>query len=166
MKTLLWASFDEDGDGAVSTIELIGKLSLCERGNVEDLARFFFDLYDADNDGSVNQEELIATFTQLVAVSSGVATKTLSSAQKMHLVHFFMEADAGGDSALQFDEFLAAVKRMELPDAKHQFCTPNNMWLVFITGFFEMGAPLPGLSSVSSSIVESMWTRRCVDTQN
>ena len=60
MKELLWDSFDSSApdpvgvdDGLVSTVELIGKISLCTRGNIDDLTRFFFDIYDADDNGTL-----------------------------------------------------------------------------------------------------------------
>ena len=67
-----------------------------------------FNMYDMDNDGVISRNELVAFLTLMVG--SNVSRDQLDSiAQRMVL-----EADGDGDDLISFDEFCAALQRIDV----------------------------------------------------
>ena len=65
-------------------------------------------MYDMDNDGVISRNELVAFLTLMVG--SNVSRDQLDSiAQRMVL-----EADGDGDDLISFDEFCAALQRIDV----------------------------------------------------
>ena len=86
----------------------------------------------------------------------------LSEKQRERIRRFVTRADGDGDGTLDPSEFAAAVRALaQEGDASaggsdrgsmRAFCTPRNIWLAFITSFFEIGTSfcLPAMGALSS----------------
>jgi MFS family permease/Ca2+-binding EF-hand superfamily protein len=136
----LWDVFDITDNGTVTVKELIETLNTLTKGTLEDVTRLFFRMYDVNHDGSVTLDEVMEVFNDLISVTSGVKAAGLNEKQKSKLREFVTAADADADDDLDYEEFAAAVRHLaSLEDQPTGFLTARNMWLTFVTSWFEVG---------------------------
>eukprot|EP01050_Picozoa_sp_SAG11_P014416 SAG11_NODE_1774_length_4271_cov_4.419942_1_plen_536_part_00 len=81
----------------------------------------------------------------LAAINKGDLNELrgLTTHQKADLRTFFHESDTDKSGSLDYAEFAQAVKKLAEQHAVHSpFFTCRNLWLAFITSFFEVGTSL------------------------
>lgn len=168
LRDALWSAFDHDGDGEVSVKELVTSLSKLTRGTLADLSSVFFRMYDLDGDAHLNIDEVITVYAALYQRTTGtrdeVGDAPLSEAQCARIRSFVGKADTDGDGKLSEAEFTEAVKALaasadgagggdaaERRSMRAFFRSPRNLWLAFVTSWFEIGTSfcLPAMGALS-----------------
>lgn len=56
---LMFEILDNDHDGRIDGLELLGGLTLCCRGTLEEKARFCFELYDFNLNATLSRKEMV-----------------------------------------------------------------------------------------------------------
>lgn len=106
----VFAAFDSDQSDGIDFPEfIIGLSSISERATIEEKARFCFDVYDIDKNGTISTEELHEVFTYSLSENPSIH---LTKEQIDCLVEqAFNEIDTNGDKEISFEEFLAAAEK-------------------------------------------------------
>ena len=101
--------FDKDGNGTVSFIEfLIGLARLSAGVDSEQKIRFAFEVYDVNRDGYISNGDLFQVMKMMVG-------DNLTDEQLQQLVDREMrDADLNQDGLLSFEEFMEAVKDIDV----------------------------------------------------
>jgi serine/threonine-protein phosphatase 2B regulatory subunit len=101
--------FDKDGNGNVSFIEfLIGLARLSVGVDEEEKLRFAFEVYDVNRDGYISNGDLFQVMKMMVG-------DNLTDEQLQQLVDREMrDADLNQDGLLSFEEFMEAVKDIDV----------------------------------------------------
>eukprot|EP00549_Striatella_unipunctata_P019143 CAMPEP_0118681368 /NCGR_PEP_ID=MMETSP0800-20121206/4898_1 /TAXON_ID=210618 ORGANISM="Striatella unipunctata, Strain CCMP2910" /NCGR_SAMPLE_ID=MMETSP0800 /ASSEMBLY_ACC=CAM_ASM_000638 /LENGTH=656 /DNA_ID=CAMNT_0006577653 /DNA_START=25 /DNA_END=1995 /DNA_ORIENTATION=- len=140
----MWDFMDKNNDGHVSPYELVKGLSPLLRGTREEVAGFFFDLYEVDGDGELSAAEIISVYSDMIHVSKSDPGVGLTSAQKERIVGWVDEQrelnkDRGGK--LDKDAFVQSVRSMadEIGDKPPSLYSPRSLLFLFLTMWFEVG---------------------------
>ncbi|CAD8047041.1 unnamed protein product [Paramecium sonneborni] len=100
----LFYVFDEDSNGTVDYKELIIGLEIFKEDSIEEKIKVFFDICDADGNGSITEKELYDVLkTNIVAFHDRIKLK-----KTIHQI--FIECDQNGDGVLDKEEILEASK--------------------------------------------------------
>ncbi|XP_061450030.1 lysophosphatidylcholine acyltransferase 2 isoform X3 [Rhineura floridana] len=90
----LFALFDRNGDGTIDFREyVIGLSVICNPANTEQTIQMAFQLFDVDEDGSINEDE----FSLIIRSSLGLPNLDVSN--------LFKEIDADNSKKLSYEEF-------------------------------------------------------------
>ncbi len=104
----LWDLFDTDDDGTVAVEEFIISLSKLLRGDISDVSRYFFELYDINHDGQLNKKEVIDIAR--LFWSEIHQDEDFTEDQIKRITEFLENADQDKDTVLQVDEFENAIR--------------------------------------------------------
>ncbi|GAB5576413.1 neurocalcin-delta isoform X1 [Prionailurus iriomotensis] len=95
---------NKDGvDGFIDFLEFIAAINLVVRGKMEQKLKWYFKLYDADGNGSIDKKELLNIFMPF-AVQALNGQQTLSPEEFTNLV--FHKIDKNNDGELTLEEFI------------------------------------------------------------
>jgi Ca2+-binding EF-hand superfamily protein len=115
----VYHAFDVDGSGDVDLVEIAAGLSNLIQGERGDMIRMVFGLFDADNSGSVQMEEMIDFFTKFSMGQSTMGGYKLTSQRvkvlEEHLKRIFTASDLDNNGTLDLEEFIAAVSDVDHP---------------------------------------------------
>jgi Ca2+-binding EF-hand superfamily protein/MFS family permease len=157
LQTRLWNIFDKDGDGSVTTKELIRALNPLTRGTLRELAAFFFELYDVDHSDALTAHELVSVYSDLVVAHLG--GEEINDKQKDNVRKFFTQRmDKDGNGEISKAEFIRIAenyaKNEQGQGRRPPFFTCRNMGLVFVTSLFEIGTSfcLPAMGALAVRI--------------
>mmetsp|Transcript_17005 Transcript_17005/g.39237 ORF Transcript_17005/g.39237 Transcript_17005/m.39237 type:complete len:592 (-) Transcript_17005:751-2526(-) len=167
----LWTVLDRNHDAQISHRELVLGLSPLLRGTREQVAAFFFELYELDGDGCLEPQEAIAVYSDLIRAGQEVPSEkptdtkndntlsTLTTQQKQRLTTWILD-HAGEDQKLDKQEFVQAVLDLETSTVKPPFCTCRSTYYIFWTAWFEMGTSfaLPAMGALSGRIKDRFET--------
>nr|CAG4711234.1 unnamed protein product [Naegleria fowleri] len=115
----IYEAFDLDGNGAIDFVELATGLSTLLYGEEKDILRFVFGLIDVNNDGSVQQEEMIDFFRKFFIGQAKMHGYKLTAQRwktlEDYLSRTFTSTDLDQNGTIEFDEFVQAVDDPDSP---------------------------------------------------
>ena len=151
----MWEVMDADGSGFVEPSEVVISLNPLMRGSRDDVARFFFDLYEIDGDGELSPQEIAAVYSEMLQTTHGPAdgndlateakdeSSQLSSAQKRRIARWVQEQrDLSDSGRLDKEAFVKAIEDMDRlhPHEVASLCTLRSWVFIILTSLFEFGA--------------------------
>ncbi|XP_032262390.1 guanylyl cyclase-activating protein 3 [Phoca vitulina] len=102
----VYNTFDMNKDGFIDFLEFIAAVNLVIRGKMEQKLKWYFKLYDADGNGSIDKKELLNIFMLVQALGG---QRTLSPEEFTNLV--FHEIDINNDGELTLEEFINGTEK-------------------------------------------------------
>ena len=117
------------------------------RGSRDDVARFFFDLYEIDGDGELSPQEIVSVYSDMLTTGKSDDgednTKLLSTAQKRRIVKWVQQQrESSSSGKLDKETFVKAIEDMdkEHPHEVQSLTTPRSIMFIVLTSLFEFGA--------------------------
>ncbi|XP_059021231.1 guanylyl cyclase-activating protein 3 [Mustela lutreola] len=104
----VYNTFDMNKDGFIDFLEFIAAINLVIRGKMEQKLKWYFKLYDADGNGSIDKKELLNIFMAVQALNG---QQTLSPEEFTDLV--FHKIDINNDGELTLEEFINGTEKDE-----------------------------------------------------
>ncbi|XP_036919224.1 guanylyl cyclase-activating protein 3 isoform X2 [Sturnira hondurensis] len=92
----VYDTFDMNKDGFIDFLEFIAAVNLVVRGKMEQKLKWYFKLYDADGNGSIDKKELLNMFTTVQALNG---QQTLSPEEFTSLVFHKIDTNHDGKAA-------------------------------------------------------------------
>ncbi|XP_046513844.1 guanylyl cyclase-activating protein 3 [Equus quagga] len=92
----VYNTFDMNKDGFIDFLEFIAAINLVVRGKVEQKLKWYFKLYDADGNGSIDRKELLNIFMAVQALNG---QQTLSPEEFTNLVFHKIDVNNDGEAA-------------------------------------------------------------------
>ncbi|KAM8770905.1 guanylyl cyclase-activating protein 3 [Rhynchonycteris naso] len=102
----VYNTFDTNKDGFIDFLEFIAAINLVVRGKMEQKLKWYFKLYDADGNGSIDKKELLNIFMSVQALNG---QQTLSPEEFTNLV--FHKIDINRDGELTLEEFINGTEK-------------------------------------------------------
>ncbi|XP_066097352.1 guanylyl cyclase-activating protein 3 [Saccopteryx bilineata] len=102
----VYNTFDMNKDGFIDFLEFIAAINLVVRGKMEQKLKWYFKLYDADGNGSIDKKELLNIFMSVQALNG---QQTLSPEEFTNLV--FHKIDINRDGELTLEEFINGTEK-------------------------------------------------------
>ncbi|XP_053560728.1 guanylyl cyclase-activating protein 3 [Bombina bombina] len=104
----VFGTFDMNKDGFIDFLEFIAAINLVLRGKIDQKLKWYFKLYDADGNGSIDRKELLSIITAVQAINGH---QGLSPEEFTALL--FQKIDINGDGELTLDEFISGIEKDE-----------------------------------------------------
>ncbi|KAM4797244.1 guanylyl cyclase-activating protein 3 [Rhinophrynus dorsalis] len=102
----VFSTFDMNKDGFIDFLEFIAAINLVLRGKIDQKLKWYFKLYDADGNGSIDRKELLSILT---------AVKAINGRQDINPEEFtailFEKIDVNGDGELTLEEFINGIQK-------------------------------------------------------
>nr|XP_019598484.1 PREDICTED: guanylyl cyclase-activating protein 3 [Rhinolophus sinicus] len=102
----VYNTFDMNKDGFIDFVEFIAAVNLFVRGKMDQKLKWYFKLYDADGNGSIDKKELLNIF---MTVQNLNGQQTLSPEEFTNLV--FHNIDINHDGELTLEEFINGTEK-------------------------------------------------------
>lgn len=102
----VYNTFDMNKDGFIDFAEFIAAVNLVVRGKMDQKLKWYFKLYDADGNGSIDKKELLNIF---MTVQNLNGQQTLSPEEFTNLV--FHNIDINHDGELTLEEFINGTEK-------------------------------------------------------
>ncbi|XP_016067989.1 PREDICTED: guanylyl cyclase-activating protein 3 [Miniopterus natalensis] len=102
----VYNTFDMNKDGFIDFLEFIAAVNLVVRGKMEQKLKWYFKLYDADGNGSIDKKELLSIFMTVQTLNG---QHTLSPEEFTNLV--FHKIDINHDGELTLEEFINGTEK-------------------------------------------------------
>ncbi|XP_001363750.2 guanylyl cyclase-activating protein 3 [Monodelphis domestica] len=102
----LFNIFDKNKDGFIDFLEFIAAVNLVIRGKMDQKLKWYFKLYDADGNGSIDRKELLNIFTAIQAING---QNTLNPQEFANLI--FEKTDTNNDGELTLEEFISGLEK-------------------------------------------------------
>ncbi|KAM8905741.1 guanylyl cyclase-activating protein 3 isoform 1-T1 [Lycaon pictus] len=102
----VYNTFDMNKDGFIDFLEFIAAINLVIRGKMDQKLKWYFKLYDADGNGSIDKKELLNIFMAVQALNG---QQTLSPEEFTNLV--FNKIDINNDGELTLEEFINGTEK-------------------------------------------------------
>ena len=99
---------DENESGTIDFKELLSGLSTALRGAPEQRLDFYFNLYDMNGSGSIDEDEI---YRLLERGHSSASSMNSQSTKAVLEQHGLADLDADGDGHISHDEFIQAVNK-------------------------------------------------------
>ncbi len=122
----LLARFDRDGDGVVQRDDFLDGVQRLVLGSDRDKLKFAFKLHDHDDDGSIDENELLRMISLSLA-ESDIVSKAGGSAEELAR-RLLREADTNRDGRISFDEFMTVVTKH--PRILEKMTRSEALWIV------------------------------------
>ncbi|XP_066477141.1 guanylyl cyclase-activating protein 3 [Tiliqua scincoides] len=100
--------FDMNEDGFIDFLEFIAAINLVIRGKIDQKLKWYFKLYDADGNGTIDKKELVSIFTAVQAINGN---SEMSPEDYTSMV--FQKIDVNNDGELTLEEFINGVESDE-----------------------------------------------------
>ncbi|OHT03945.1 EF hand family protein [Tritrichomonas foetus] len=106
----VFAAFDKDGSAEIDFFEfIVGLSALSPKATIEEKAKFCFDVYDIDKNGSIDKNELKEVLTFSLC---GNAAVKLDEKQLDRIIDAtFRKMDVNNDGDISIEEFTAEAKK-------------------------------------------------------
>uniref|UniRef100_A0A8D0HVF3 Guanylate cyclase activator 1C n=1 Tax=Sphenodon punctatus TaxID=8508 RepID=A0A8D0HVF3_SPHPU len=98
-------TFDLNKDGFIDFLEFIAAINLVIRGKIDQKLKWYFKLYDADGNGTIDKKELLSIFSAIQAINGNQA---MTPQEFANIV--FQKIDVNGDGELTLEEFINGVE--------------------------------------------------------
>ncbi|KAI3377381.1 hypothetical protein L3Q82_008571 [Scortum barcoo] len=110
----IFRAFDMNHDNTMDFIEYVAAINLVLRGKVEDKLRWSFKVFDSDNNGQLDREELRKIVKIIYRIKKGcesdeAGTGHLTAEQVCERI--FLEVDVNSDGQITLDEFVQGTQR-------------------------------------------------------
>ncbi|XP_044522725.1 guanylyl cyclase-activating protein 3 [Gracilinanus agilis] len=102
----LFNIFDKNKDGFIDFLEFIAAVNLVIQGKMHQKLKWYFKLYDADGNGSIDRKELLNIFMAIQAING---QNTLNPQEFANLV--FEKTDVNNDGELTLEEFISGLEK-------------------------------------------------------
>ncbi|XP_051847161.1 guanylyl cyclase-activating protein 3 [Antechinus flavipes] len=102
----LFNIFDKNKDGFIDFLEFIAAVNLVLQGKVDQKLKWYFKLYDADGNGSIDRKELLNIFMEIQAING---QNILNAQELANLV--FEKIDVNNDGELTLEEFIGGLEK-------------------------------------------------------
>ncbi|XP_020855507.1 guanylyl cyclase-activating protein 3 [Phascolarctos cinereus] len=102
----LFNIFDKNKDGFIDFLEFIAAVNLVIQGKIDQKLKWYFKLYDADGNGSIDRKELLNIFMAIQAING---QNTLNAQEFTNLV--FEKIDVNNDGELTLEEFISGLEK-------------------------------------------------------
>ncbi|XP_077155657.1 guanylyl cyclase-activating protein 3 [Ranitomeya variabilis] len=102
----VFSTFDMNKDGFIDFLEFIAAINLVLRGKIDQKLKWYFKLYDADGNGSVDRKELLSILTAVQSINGhqGISPEDFTSM-------LFEKIDVNGDGELTLEEFIGGIEK-------------------------------------------------------
>ncbi|XP_063300470.1 guanylyl cyclase-activating protein 3-like [Pelobates fuscus] len=102
----VFGTFDMNTDGYIDFLEFIAAINLVLRGKIDQKLKWYFKLYDADGNGSIDRKELLSIITAVQAINGhqGMNPEEFTSM-------LFEKIDVNGDGELTLEEFINGIQK-------------------------------------------------------
>ncbi|XP_071373316.1 guanylyl cyclase-activating protein 2-like [Centroberyx affinis] len=110
----IFRAFDMNQDNTMDFIEYVAALNLVLRGRLEDKLRWSFKVFDNDDNGRLDRDELRKIVKIIYKIKKGYVsdeTGTESLTPEQVCDRIFQEVDANGDGQITLDEFVQGAQR-------------------------------------------------------
>ncbi|OCT94481.1 guanylyl cyclase-activating protein 3 [Xenopus laevis] len=104
----VFSTFDMNKDGFIDFLEFIAAINLVLRGKIDQKLKWYFKLYDADGNGSIDRKELLSILTAVQAINGH---RGMSADEFTSMV--FEKIDVNGDGELTLEEFINGIQKDE-----------------------------------------------------
>ncbi|XP_048349505.1 guanylyl cyclase-activating protein 3 [Sphaerodactylus townsendi] len=101
-------AFDLNKDGFIDFLEFIAAINLIIRGKINQKLKWYFKLYDADGNGSIEKRELVKIFKAVQAITGYQETTPEEFTEIV-----FKKIDINHDGELSLEEFVNGVESDE-----------------------------------------------------
>ncbi|XP_044298289.1 guanylyl cyclase-activating protein 3 [Varanus komodoensis] len=101
-------TFDLNKDGFIDFLEFIAAINLVIRGKIDQKLKWYFKLYDADGNGTIDKRELVSIFSAIQAINGN---QEMSPEAFTNMV--FQKIDVNNDGELTLEEFINGVESDE-----------------------------------------------------
>ncbi|XP_078512229.1 guanylyl cyclase-activating protein 3 [Lissotriton helveticus] len=98
-------TFDMNKDGFIDFLEFIAAINLFLRGKIDQKLKWYFKLYDADGNGTIDKQELLSIITAVQALNGH---QGMSPEEFTDMV--FQKIDVNNDGELTLDEFVTGIE--------------------------------------------------------
>ncbi|KAM8905742.1 guanylyl cyclase-activating protein 3 isoform 2-T2 [Lycaon pictus] len=102
----VYNTFDMNKDGFIDFLEFIAAINLVIRGKMDQKLKWYFKLYDADGNGSIDKKELLNIFMAVQALNG---QQTLSPEEFTNLVFNKIDINNDGKAVTLLGEFFVVV---------------------------------------------------------
>ncbi|XP_018412387.1 PREDICTED: guanylyl cyclase-activating protein 3 [Nanorana parkeri] len=102
----VFSTFDMNKDGFIDFLEFIAAINLVLRGKIDQKLKWYFKLYDADGNGSIDRKELLSIITAVQAINGhqGMSPEEFTAL-------LFQKIDVNGDGELTLEEFICGIQK-------------------------------------------------------
>ena len=108
----VFRTFDTNNSGEIDFLEFLLAMNITSSGTVEEKLKWAFTLYDIDEDGTINGDELAKVIESIYELLDGDVRKNTSAAiEKVKSV--FQQLDADGDCSITEEEFVSQCLKNE-----------------------------------------------------
>ncbi|XP_068596509.1 guanylyl cyclase-activating protein 2-like [Brachionichthys hirsutus] len=109
----MFRAFDKNGDNTLDFLEFVAALNLVFRGNLEHKLRWSFKVYDKDNNGFVDKDELRSIIDSIHRLKKGSQTEANDSQLTLDEVvdRLLASVDSDGDGQISVEEFLKGAQQ-------------------------------------------------------
>ncbi|XP_068173752.1 guanylyl cyclase-activating protein 2-like [Antennarius striatus] len=109
----MFRAFDKNGDNTIDFLEFVAALNLVFRGNLEHKLRWSFKVYDKDNNGYVDKDELHSIMDSIDRLKKGWRSEAGASQLSVEEVvdRLLAAVDSDGDGHISLEEFLKGAQQ-------------------------------------------------------
>ncbi|KAM9861145.1 guanylyl cyclase-activating protein 2-like [Aulostomus maculatus] len=112
----IFRAFDMNHDNTMDFIEYVAALHLVLRGKLEDKLRWSFKVFDGDDNGRLDRQELRKIVRIIYKIKGGCVTDetgTVTLTGEQVCDRIFKEVDLNGDGQITLDEFVEGAQKSE-----------------------------------------------------
>ena len=132
--------FDKDSDGCITFAEFISALSQTSRGTLDEKLEWAFKLYDQDNDGEINREEMLVIVESIYKmVGKMIDLPDDEKTPEKRVDKIFRKMDTSEDGTINLDEFKVGLK--------------NDTWILQALAIDLEDTPIENLSTERTASV-------------
>ncbi|XP_045894454.1 guanylyl cyclase-activating protein 2-like [Micropterus dolomieu] len=109
----MFRAFDKNGDNTIDFLEFVAALNLVFRGDLEHKLHWSFKVYDKDNNGFVDRDELRSIIDSLYRIKQGTKTDVRDSWLTVDEVvdRILQAVDSDGDGKINMEEFIRGAQK-------------------------------------------------------